>query len=83
MDERVKQPTISPMLRDRALRTFEDGLRAVPRERVDVERMRWHCKMTDPQGHVTIVAEYRLHADGSFAQLWVLPDAQWPVPPEG
>ena len=41
---------IIPAERASALRAFEEGLRQVPRERYDVERMRWHCRIKDPQG---------------------------------
>lgn len=67
--------------REAVLQAFEAGLAQVDRQQYAVTRMRWHCRITDPQGHGVIVAEYRLAADGQTTRVWVLDPVLWPAGP--
>lgn len=74
---------VTPAEREAVLQHFEQGLAQVDCVTLPVERMRWHCRLTDPRGERFIVAEYSLKANGDYRRLWVLPDALWPSKPHG
>lgn len=69
--------------REAVLKVFEEGLQALDRTRYPVNRMRWTCRLRDPQGQRYAVAEYTLSDTGHFRRVWVLPDVLWPSKPHG